>query len=407
MSNTFLTPDMITRSALVILHQQANFIGNINRQYDDSFAKAGAKIGDTLRIRLPNQYTVVNGPTYTDVAQTELKTTLTIDTWKQVPMFFTDSDLALKIQDFTDRFVAPAVSVIAASLEANALSMVEDVYQTVDNFTNVSMSWKNVLDANVLMTNALTPADGSWVAILRPRDQADVVNANKGLFQSASEIANQYKKGQMGTSAGYDFYANTLIPTHTSGTTSATTGYTVSSTITVSATTPTTSLTLTKGTAQGSWKAGDVLTIATLNSVHPETKSDTGTVQQFVVTADAAGGTTDVVINVSPAIYMSGARQNVISTVLSTQAVTKLGESSAIYKQSIFFHPDAFTFATADLELPRGTDMASRQVKDGISMRLVRDFDPVYSRMITRLDVLAGKKTLRAQLAARVISSGS
>jgi hypothetical protein len=63
MSNTILTPTAVTRETLRVLHQKLNFIGSINRQYDDSFAKSGAKIGDTLKIRLPNQYTVRTGAT--------------------------------------------------------------------------------------------------------------------------------------------------------------------------------------------------------------------------------------------------------------------------------------------------------------------------------------------------------
>lgn len=405
MANTFLTPDMITRTALVILHQEAFFIGNINRQYDDSFAKAGAKIGDSLRIRLPNQYNVISGSTYTDVDQVEISTTLTIDTWKQVPMFFGDADLTLKIQDFTPRFIQPATAAMAAALEASALEMVKDVYNTIDNI-GTSITLRQVLDAKVKMERDLTPADGRWIALLRNQDQADLVNANKGLFQDASEISKQYKKGQMGVTGGYTFYATTLMNTHTSGTMSATNAFTVTTSITPSAATPTTQIALTDtnlSSPHGTLKVGDVFTIAGLNKVHPETKTDLGVLQQFTVTSDVSASTSPTV-NIAPSIYMTGPRQNVIELAIAGAAFTKLGASSYVYKPSLFFHPDAFTFATADLELPRGTDMASRQEKDGISMRLVRDFDPVYSRMITRLDVLAGKKAIRPALAAQVLS---
>jgi hypothetical protein len=403
MANTFLTPDMITRTALVILHQEAHFIGSINRQYDDSFAKAGAKIGDSLRIRLPNQYAVISGSTYSDVDQTEVSTTLTIDTWRQVPMFFGDADLSLKIQDFTPRFIQPATAAMAASLEASALEMVQQVYNTVDRIGN-SITLREVLDAKVKMELDLCPSDGRWIALLKNQDQADLVNANKGLFQDASEISKQYKKGIMGVTGGYTFYATTLMNTHTSGTCSAVNNYTVNTSITPSATTPTTSIAFINNTGpQGTLKAGDVFTITGINKVHPETKTDLGVEQQFVVTADVSASSAPTV-TFTPPVYLTGARQNVANTAFVGKAVVKVGAPSYVYKPSLFFHPDAFTFATADLELPRGVDMASRQEKDGISMRLVRDFDPVYSRMITRLDVLAGKKAIRPALAAQVLS---
>jgi hypothetical protein len=402
MASTYLTPDMVTRTALAVLHQEANFIGNINRQYDDSFVQNGAKIGDALRIRLPNQYAVITGATYTDVDQTEISTTLTINTWKQVPMYFNDSDLTLKIDAFAERYVKPAVSVLAASLESAALTMTDDVYQVIDN-TSSSLGLNEVLRARKAMVDSLTPLDGRWTALLRTQDNVNFVNNAKGLFQSASEIASQYKKGIVGMAGGFSFYENTLMPAHLTGSTSAVSNYTVASTVTVSASTGTATLTLLNTLGVGTLKAGDVITITGLNSCHPESKADTGVVQQFVVTADMSA-TTSPSVSIAPTIYMTGGRQNVVSTVISGKAVVKVGESSSTYYQSLFFHPDAFTFATADLNLPKGVDMASRQVKDGVSIRLVRDFDPVYSRMITRLDVLGGYKTIRPQLAARIFS---
>ncbi|MFN8992653.1 MAG: hypothetical protein ACK5X3_03155, partial [Pseudomonadota bacterium] len=63
MPNTLLTASAITRESLRVLHQKLNFVGSIVREYDDSFAQKGAKIGDTLKVRLPNQYVVRTGAT--------------------------------------------------------------------------------------------------------------------------------------------------------------------------------------------------------------------------------------------------------------------------------------------------------------------------------------------------------
>jgi hypothetical protein len=101
MSNTLLTVDKITRKALVVLHQNLNFIGNIDRQYDSSFANAGAQIGDTLRIRLPNQYTVRTGSTWSAPAITEQSVSLQVYRYRGVDMNFSDQDLTLKVEDFT------------------------------------------------------------------------------------------------------------------------------------------------------------------------------------------------------------------------------------------------------------------------------------------------------------------
>lgn len=71
MPNTILTATAVTREALRVLHQKLNFVGTITRDYDDRFAQQGAKVGDTLKIRLPNQYTVRTGATLSAQDTTE------------------------------------------------------------------------------------------------------------------------------------------------------------------------------------------------------------------------------------------------------------------------------------------------------------------------------------------------
>ena len=116
MANTLLTPTMITREALRILHQKLNFIGTINRQYDDRFAVAGAKIGDTLQIRLPNRYTVRTGRVISVQDTTESKVDLVVGTQKGVDMSFTSVDLTLDLDDFAERILDPAIQTMADRL---------------------------------------------------------------------------------------------------------------------------------------------------------------------------------------------------------------------------------------------------------------------------------------------------
>ena len=88
MSNTLLTPTMITDEALMILHQKCNFLGNIHRGYDDRYARSGAKIGNALQIRLPNEFTSTTGASLSTQAITESQVTLTLDTQRHVDFAF-------------------------------------------------------------------------------------------------------------------------------------------------------------------------------------------------------------------------------------------------------------------------------------------------------------------------------
>lgn len=398
MANTILTPQMITREALRILHQKLNFIGNINRQYDDSFANSGAKIGDTLKIRLPNQYTVRTGKTLSTQDTTEQSVSLAVSNQKGVDVNFSSAELTLSLDDFSTRILEPAMAVLAANLEADAFSMALDVYNAVNNIGS-AITFKNVMTGRKLLNDNLAPIDNNRTCILNTTDQVDLIDALKGLFQDSSAIAKQYKEGMMGRTGGFDFYENTLIPTQTTGTALSATTYTVNGAVTTNG-----SSTVTVATGATTFKKGDIITFSGCNRVHPETKADTGALQQFVVTADYAGGAGN--ISISPAVYTSTGLQNVLATGIPNGAtVTKVGGASAVYKPSLVFHKDAFAFATADLIMPKGVDFAAREVYDGISMRIVRAYDINNDNLPCRIDVLYGFKTLRAQLAARILSN--
>jgi hypothetical protein len=393
-SNTLLTPDMITSKALVVLHQKLNFVGSINRQYDDSFAQSGAKIGDTLRIRLPNQYVVRTNMTLSPQNTAELNTSLSVTNISGVDISFSTTDLTLKIDDFSGRYIEPAVSVIAANIESRALAMGLDVYNLV-NGSGASQTLKNFLLGRKLLLDNLTPQSRQWLARINTQDNVDLVDSLKGLFQQSTQIASQYIDGVMGSTAGFEFAENTHLSTFTR---SAAVGYAVNTTSTTGDTT------LAVKTGTGTPIKGEVFTIAGVTRLHPETKVDTGVLQQFILTA-TAGGAGSQTWSVSPSINWAspnGPRDNLSKLPTANDAITFIGTASATTGTSLVYHPDAFTFATADLVLPNGVDMRSRAVKDGISIRLLRQYDINNDYLPCRLDVLWGCKTIRPQLASRL-----
>jgi hypothetical protein len=398
MPNAILTPSAITREALRVLHQKCNFIGNINRQYDSSFAQDGAKIGSDLRIRLPNQYTVRSGAALSAQDTTEQSTTLTVNNQKGVDTSFTSADLTLSLDDFSSRIIEPAMAVLAANIEADAFNMYKDVYNVVDQDAT-AFTLNTVLNGRKLLNDNLTPMDNNRVALLSTASNVKIVDALKGLFHDSKEVSKQYKEGMMGRTAGFDFYETVRTVRHQTGTAAKTTGYLTN------AGTAQTGSTLVVDTGTTTFLAGDVITIAGVFRVDPETKVSSGELQQFVITADS--GTSATSLSISPAIVASGARQNVSNGAADNQAIVKVAAGANEFMNTdLVFHKDAFTFATADLIIPKGVDMAAREVMDGISLRLVRDYDINNDAMPVRLDVLYGYKTLRAQLAARLHADG-
>ena len=391
MANSILTPTAVTRESIRVLHQKLNFVGSIDRQYDDSFAKSGAKIGDSLKIRMPNQYVVTTGKTLDAQDTAETSQTLTVATQKNVGMNFSTAELTLSLDDFSKRIIEPAMSVLAASVEADAMSMALNVRNSVFGST---ASYSDVLAGRVKMQRGLAPLNDR-TANLNSQDMADVVDGNKALFNDQSQIGKQYREGMMGRVAGFDFMENTLWPNFTTG---ADDGAYVCNTST-GITSGTATITVTTGT--GAFVVGDTFTVAGVYSVHPETKNSTGVLQEFVVTTANAGGS--VAIAVSPTPVTSGATQNVtIVGAGASKTVTVGGTLSTAYTTSLLYQKEAFTFATADLVMPKGVDFAAREVVDGISLRVVRDYDINNDNLPCRVDILYGYKTLRPDFATRL-----
>lgn len=399
MANTILTPTMVTRKALAILHSKLNFIGSINRQYDDSYARTGAKIGNSLKVRLPNEYTVRKNATLSAQDTTESSVDLVIANQWGVDVSFSSVELTLDLDDFAERILEPAMAVLASNIEAEALKMYVDVWNTVNTAgTDHPKNLSDWLAARGRLNECLAPKDGNRFFALNSVAMAAIVDALKGLWNPQAAISDQFRDGVMGKAIGFTWLENDLILRHTTGTRDNSTPLTDGadqdgSTIHVDA--------LDNGCTI---KKGDVFTIGGVYAVHPETKQSYGYLQQFTVTKDVTVNSTtgDADIEISPAIVASGAKQNVSNKAVDNQAITFVGDASSQYAQNLAYHRDAFAFVTADLEMPKGVDFAAREVYDGISMRIVRQYSISNDTFPCRIDVLFGCKAIRPQLACRV-----
>ena len=407
MGNTILTTDKILLKCLDVLHAKLNFIGSINRNYDDQFAQSGGKIGSSLRIRLPEKFTVTDGAVLDIQDSVEQSVTLTQATRKHIGMQFTTQDLTLSLDDFTERKIEPAMSVLASTIEADALTMALDIYNMTGTHGTVPASLVPFLAAKSKLNQYLAPKDQQRNVLIDSETTAAMVEGLKSLFNDPSSLSAQYKEGQMGRTVGFMFNENDLMPVLTTGTRTGS--------ITINGAAPTGDTIALKALGSGTTiKKGEVFTIAGYYAVHPETKTPYGHLQQFVVTADTtASGTTIASLPISPAIVTSGAYQNVYGAPGSDAAVILKGgaacggvaasaSASTAFGQLLAYHKNAFAFVSADLELPRGVQMAARKTLDGISMRLVSDYDINNDVLPTRLDVLYGFKTIRPELACRI-----
>lgn len=402
MANTILTPTMVTRKALAILHNKLTFLRTINRQYDSQFGASGGKIGTTLKIRKPNQFTVREGLVMTAQDVTEESQDLVVSTVRGVDVNFDSTELALSLDDFAMRILEPAMARLAAEVEKYVLANVyKDIYNFSGTAATTPASLAAILNAGVKISQGLAPDRANRHLLVDSVAMASLVGALSTLFHKASDVERAFAEGYYGQAAGFKWWESELVPRHTNGT--RTGGAPVVNTST-GLTSGDATITITGATAGQTLEAGDVFTIADVYAVNPETKTQYDHLQQFVVTANV---TSPGAVEVSPTPVTSGAKQNVLlvsagagKTVTFTGAGSS-GAASSVLTQHLAYHRDAFTFVTADLEVPKGVE-ASRQIYDGISLRYVRDFDIVNSKHPARLDVLFGFKTIRPEWASRV-----
>ena len=399
MANTLLTIDMITRKALEILENNLVLTRNVNRQYDDSYAVEGAKIGTTLRIRLPDRALVTDGAALQVQDDNEQFTTLTVASQKHIGVNFTTAEMTMQLDDFAERVLKPRISQLAASIDADVANSFLNMFQSVGT-PGTTPSTTAVLLAAQQKLNESAAVMSPRYATVNPAANAALIEGMKGLFNPVSTISSQFKNGMFGEGIlGFDeLNMSQSIKQFTTG--SRTGAHSVTTTVSAQGT----STIAITGTGTQTIKKGDVFTINGVFAVNPQTRESTGSLQQFVVTEDvtAAAGAY-AAVKISPAIYTSSvALATVSSFPQAGDTITFLGGASTQYPQNLVYHRDAIAFATADLLLPQGVDMASRQVHNGVSMRVVRQYDINNDRMPCRIDVLYGYSVIRPQMAVRL-----
>lgn len=398
MANQLLTSSVITREALRIFKNSNLFLRNIDTQYDDSFAKSGAKIGDTLRIRLPNEYTTRTGKVAVPQDTVERSVPLVVGTQQGVDVAFSSAERSLSLDDFSNRVLLPAMNSLAGTIATN-------VMQSVESFSNLTFKGRNSADSTGTIA---TPDAGTWLdagamldltstpranskgmrkAILDPRTQARTVTSLAGLFNNQAKIGEQYKSGEMANDTlGFDFGMDQTVIKHTNGSYSAGA---------VSGANQTGSV-LTTAAITGTFNKGDVIVIAGVFGVNPVTKQSTGELRQFTVTANVASGAT--AIPIYPAIIPGNvAFGTVTASPASGALITLVGGAGVTFRKNFVMDPMAITMATADLDLPRGVHEAHRETYDGVSLRFITGYDITNDNWISRFDVLYGWANIRPE----------
>ncbi len=408
MANTLATPSWTLKETARGYVNEIVFVKNMDRTYDDSYIVAGAKVGNTVKARMPQRFMVTKGSAYQPQSLYEPTVPITLTTQLNVAFGYSSHEATTEVERVRERYVQPGAEALANAVDIFAFDQVyRDIYNAIGEPGKDITDTFSYLDAGLKLTYGAV-GEGRRVAVLDPRQMALIANASTTLFNPSAKISEAFEKGMFGrdTLGIGKWFQDVNRPIHTTGTFTA-------STPLVNGASQTGSSLITDGWASGAsdLHKGDIFTIAGVNSVNPQGNQDTGQLQQFTVTADISDTTGSMTIGIRPSIITSGQLQTVTNSPADDAVITVLGATSATAgtlsavtsPQGLIFTSDAFALVTADLEKPNaGADMNRVQSKKwGVAVRFVEQYNILTDENASRLDMLVGAATLQDRCAVR------
>lgn len=422
MSNVILTNQEISFKNLMVLENSISFTKKVVRRYDEAFGNAGRKIGYMLNIRKPARSVSTAGQGIQLQDYIERSVPLVLNKQYQQAAAFTSSDLALSLDDFTNRVTKPKIVQLANDIDFDGMQRFVDVPAEVGTPGTVPNTADSYLNALQILADEGFPidTDEDLSVHISPRMQRAIFPALQGLVatNSGTQFSFQrnqvkgeggeedYFKGLVARGLGFAWFMSQNCPTFTTGVQGGSG--------TVNGANQTGSSIITNGwsnTITNLLKVGDIITFAGVHRINPLTRQSTGDLRQFVVTAnvssDGSGNATIPIACVDgDGITLGGPYQTVDVSPANGAAIVVNGASAVQSFRGLAFHPEAFTFGCADLELYENQIMCE-MAKDkelGLGIRSWAQADINTDRKLMRLDTLGGWLTMYPQGAVRIAS---
>lgn len=407
MANALITPSVIAKEALAQLENNLVMGNSVHREYKKEFVK----VGTSVSIRKPVKFYTADGAVRINQDVEEANTSIAIDQRKHVSWKFSTQDLTLTIEDYSERYIKPAAITLAQTIDAKGYDLYKKVWNQVGTPGTVPGTYAEVSPVAQRMDEMAVPSERRYLA-LNPAAHYKIAGDQVGL-QNPAMIKTAYEQAQIGRIAAMDAFSAQNVKSHTVGAHGGTplvNGGSQNVTYAAAKNTNTQTL-VTDGwtTSTNVLKEGDVFTLAGVFAVNPVPgEGATGKtvlpyLQQFVVTADATSdGTGNATVSISPAIITTGPYQTVDAAPADNAQISVIGTASTAYPQNLGFHKNAFALVTCPLEMPDGAPWKSRESHNGLSIRVVKDYDIATDDEIIRMDVLYGWKAIYPDLACRL-----
>jgi hypothetical protein len=348
-------------------------------------------------------FVAANGPVMTPQNVVETNKTLILNTQKVVGFAFTSSDLTLSIDNFAARYLDSAAVALANAVDVDGLTMADsNVGNSVGTPGTPPTDLTPFWTAGEMLDTNSAPMDGTRTMCIPPKIQTVALKAAQGLFQSSTQVKQQYERGRMGVMGGFEWVMDQNCRSHTVGPMGG-------APVVGAANQTGSSLAVTGFTAAAALRLnpGDIFTITNVyrvNRVSGDLKQD---LMQFVVTGPVSSDATGAaVIPIYPPIVTTMPGQTVSGSPAAGAPLVFTGTANQVYPTGIAFHADAFTLGMAPLEVPKNIQFGSNQQDPdtGCAIRMVSMYDIINDLFVTRCDVLYGWAALRPEWACKIMS---
>jgi hypothetical protein len=402
MSNVLVTSSLVAKEALAILQNMLGFAKNVNRDFQSEFGSnqgRGYSPGQTINIKRPPRYTYRAGRVSVPQATVEASIPLNLNQGG-TDLNFNNLERTLSVQQFEQKMQA-AVATVVNEIDRQGLDLAR---RTVGNLVGTpgtppstqALAYALLAQGNQKLDEMAAPRDRQRALVVNPAMNSSILQGMGGLFNASGSIGKGYETGIYQNAFGLSVEMDQNVSRHVNGTA-------VAATNTVNGAGQTGS-TITVNALNGTVTVGSVLTFAGVNAVNPQSRQDTGSLQQFVVAANAAASATS--LSIYPAIVTSGAFQTVTASPANAATITIVAAASAAYDANIMYHKDAFTLAMVPMFEPvSGTGAKVTQMADdGFAVKVTQSYDPINDNNLMRLDVLFGWAATYPELACKVVA---
>lgn len=407
MANTLVTPTWVTFEVAKYFVNSLRGVAQFTRKYSDEYVHDGAKVGDTVKVRLPQQFEASEGEGLVVQNLLDRTVNLILNRRRHVGFGWSSAQETTDLDDIRTRYVMPAAETLANVYDRVSMA---DVYRSVYSQVGVIGAPPSAIltygQAKVKIQDLAGP-DTGLKAVLEPLAHITIADSLKAFFHPDALISKALGAGLIAQEAMgiAEWYTDQNIPRFTTG---VITGLTSE---VVNGAGQTGSSLVTAGWSGASLKKGDIITIAGVRSVNPLSKEGTGRIQQFVLTADVSDTAGALTLPISPAIITTGPLQTVDASPADGAVISYWNKAAGsgwterISPQNLVFHPEAFATVMADLAMPnggaKGTRVNSKSLN--IAIRYVEQYSITTDQNLNRLDILFGNAAIQERMACRVV----